>query len=291
MKIGLSGLFIGGVFIWGGLAIAKIDVHGHRGARAVLPENTLVAFEEALDAGVDYLELDTGVTKDNVVVVTHDQYINSDICQYESGARVEKKIPIYSLTFEELKKFDCGSLKNKKFPMQSPKPGQKIPTLAEVFDLVQKSSKQQAKTVQFNIETKIEIENPGLAPTPEEFVRLVMSVVNKYGFGSRTVLQSFDFRTLKAVRGLEPTIRISALVEKNFPSLIKIAREVRPDFISPDQSLLTQKYVNELHKLNVKVAPWTVNKAEDWKKLISWGVDGIITDDPRELIAYLKNNK
>lgn len=272
------------------MAFAKIDVHGHRGARAVLPENTLIAFQEALDSGVEYLELDMGVSKDNVIVVTHDQYINPNICQYENGQRITKKIPIRSLTLQEIKELDCGTLINKKFPKQVPAPGQKIPTLEEVFELVQKSSLPVAKTVQFNIETKIEEDLPELTPTPEEFVKLVMEVVRKFEFEKRIILQSFDYRTLKAIRATHPSIRTSALIEGFFANVLRVAREVKPDIVSPDYSLLSKNIVNELHKMGIKVVPWTANDPKSWSKLISWGVDGIITDDPRGLIGYLKQS-
>src|SRR5580700_4513101 len=107
-----------------------IQVHGHRGARAMRPENTIPAFEYAIGVGVDVLELDMAVTLDDVLVVSHDPLLNPEICQ---GPRAS--IPIRTLTLKELRQWDCGALRNPSFPKQTPVPGTRIPTLDEVFDL------------------------------------------------------------------------------------------------------------------------------------------------------------
>ena len=108
-----------------------IRVHGHRGARAIYPENTLPAFQYAIEQGADVLEMDLAVTKDNVVVVSHDPHINAEIC---TGPR-PGAIAIHELTLAELQQYDCGTLKNRRFPQQQPAPGARIPTLDEVLDL------------------------------------------------------------------------------------------------------------------------------------------------------------
>src|SRR3712207_1582119 len=125
-------------------AAERILVHGHRGARAVLPENTLPAFEYAIAVGVDVLELDLAVTRDNVLVVSHDPKINSTIC---SGPK--EHAAIRELSLAELRAYDCGSRKNPLFPLQKPVPGTRIPTLDEVFALADRGK------FEFNIETKI----------------------------------------------------------------------------------------------------------------------------------------
>jgi glycerophosphoryl diester phosphodiesterase len=177
-------------------------VHGHRGARGVLPENTLPAFEYAIAAGVDVLELDVAVTKDNVVVVSHDPHVNPVICK-----DAPPNLAIHQLTLEELRRFDCGALKNPLFPKQKPVPGTRIPTLDDVLALGSRGK------FEFNIETKISPKHPELAPPPEEFARLVLDVVKKRNLVSRVILQSFDFRTLRAMKTLAPSMRRSALYE------------------------------------------------------------------------------
>lgn len=283
-------LFFLAIILGTNLVEGKMIVHGHRGARAIKPENTLAAMTEALRVGANVLEMDLVITKDKIPVLSHEKVINKDICQYEDGKPVTGQIPFISLTLKEVKKFDCGTKKNLKFPKQVPVPGEKIPTLEEVFQLVQKSKDASAKTVEFNIETKIEADHPDLSPAPEEFAKLVLEIIRKYNMKDRVILQSFDFRTLRAARAEMPDLRISTLVEGFFANIIKIAREEKPQFMSPDFSLLSAKKVVQLHEMGVKVVPWTLNKESEWRSAISWGVDGIITDDPEALIYYLKSN-
>jgi len=130
---------------------ARIQVHGHRGAAGEMPENTLAAMKHAIKIGVDVLELDLAVTKDNHLVLSHDPYINKDLC-LKDGKEITQKIEIRKLSLKELSRFDCGSRRSPKFPTQKLVPGEKIPTLESLFKLTKKLS---AKNVLFNIETKI----------------------------------------------------------------------------------------------------------------------------------------
>lgn len=271
-----------------------LEVQGHRGARGVRPENTLPAFQYALEIGVDTLELDAVVTKDGIVVVSHDPILNPDLCLDSKGQKIQKNIVIRTLTLEELKKFDCGSLINPKFPKQIPQPKTTIPTLAEVFDLVVESKLPQAKKIQFNIETKIDEDEPELTPAPEEFVKLILMIVKKYQILNRTTLQSFDFRTLKVARQLEPTMSLAILLERRpfgfgSHSMIKLLQTYQAQILSPRYQWLKESDIVEVHKIGARVIPWTPNEKNDWKKLIEWGVDGIITDDPKNLIDFLNN--
>jgi glycerophosphoryl diester phosphodiesterase len=261
-------------------AAGRILVQGHRGARAVLPENTLPAFEYAITAGVDALELDIAVTKDNVAVVSHDPTINPVICTGpKTGAAIRE------LTLAELRQYDCGGLKNAAYPKQKPVPGTRIPTLDEVFALAGRGS------FDFNIETKIFAARPQLAPPPEEFARLVLDAIRRHKLERRVILQSFDFRTLRAMKKLAPEIRRSALVEKSAPDFVAIARDAEAQIISPQYPLVTKEQVELAHKAGIQVVAWTANTEEQWKKLIEAGVDAIISDDPAELIAYLKRRR
>ncbi|MBC8165030.1 MAG: glycerophosphodiester phosphodiesterase [Bryobacteraceae bacterium] len=255
----------------------KIAVHGHRGARAVRPENTIPAFEYAIAQGVDVLELDLAVTKDNVVVVSHDSTINPSIC---TGPR--EHVPIYELTLAEVRAYDCGAKQNPLFPNQTPVPGTKMPTLDEAFDLAGRG------TFEFNIETKILPSKPALTPPPEEFARLVLAAIRKHKLEKRVILQSFDFRTLHAMKKLAPEIRLSALYAGEPKDFTAIAREAGATIVSPIYQLITKEQVDAAHKAGLQVVPWTANQAEDWHKLVVAGVDAIITDDPAALISFLK---
>lgn len=263
-------------------------VHGHRGCRARLPENTLAAFAEALRVGADVLELDLAVTKDGVLVVSHDLMLNPALCLGPDG-KPAAQVPIRTLTLAQVKEHDCGTLKNPRFLLQSPRPGERVPTLEEVFALVESSTAPAAKTIQFNVETKTVPGLPDLTPAPEQFSRLVVSAVRRRGMTSRVILQSFDDRTLLAARKLEPKLRRSLLTSDNHIDYAAAAKAAGASIISPDALWITFADVKALHAKGLQVAPWTVNDARGWDLLIAAGVDAIITDDPEALIAHLKS--
>jgi glycerophosphoryl diester phosphodiesterase len=254
----------------------RILVHGHRGARAVRPENTLPAFEYAIAVGVDVLELDMGVTKDNVVVVSHDPRLHEPIC---TGPKND--VPIRELTLAQLRRYDCGAKRNPLFPKQMPVPGTHMPTLDEVFALAPRGR------FEFNIETKIFAKYPELTPPPEEFTKLVLERIRAHKLERRIILQSFDFRTLHVMKKLAPEIRRSALIEGEPRSFVKAAEEAEATIISPRYNLVTKEEVAASHKAGLQVVPWTPNTPEEWDKLIAANVDAIISDDPAELIRHL----
>lgn len=268
-------------------AMDKIDVQGHRGARAVLPENTLPAFNYALSIGVDTLELDTGVSKDGVVVVYHDQRINSALCQYKDGSAITGEPLIHSLTLKEIKQLDCGSKPNPRFLKQTPLPGTEIPTLAEVFESVNNSELNNAKSIRFNIETKSNVDQPDAQPAPAEFVRLVLSVIKEYGLENRVTIQSFDHRTLHETQKQAPELVRVALFAKRESDWLMAAKQSGAQIVSPNFKKIRKKDVEQLHGAGFKVIPWTANQQSEWKKLIEMGVDGIITDDPEPLLELL----
>ena len=259
-------------------AAPPISVHGHRGARAMRPENTLPAFRYAIDTGVDALELDMAVTKDGVLVVSHDPYLEPPVC---TGPTSEK-VAIHTLTLAQVREWDCGKVPNPLFPKQIPQPGTRMPTLEEVFALAPLGS------FDFNIETKIYRDRPELAPSPEEFVRLVLDQIRKYKLEKRIILQSFDFRTLLEMKRVAPEVRTSALLEGKPRDFVEAAREGKADIVSPLASMVTLAQVTASHKAGLQVVPWTANASAQWDRLIDARVDGIISDDPAALIAYLK---
>lgn len=255
----------------------KILVHGHRGARARRPENTVPAFRYALEQGVDVLELDVAVTKDGIPVVSHDPLLNPEIC---SGPK--PGTAIHSLTLEELHQYDCGTKKNPNFADQVPVPGTRVPTLDEVLALGQ------GNKVHFNIETKIFADKPELTPDAEVFTKLVLEQIRKHKLDDRVILQSFDPRTLRVMKRLAPGIRRAALFEKQ-QDWMAVAKEFEATLFSPQYRLVTPSLVAQAHKAGFQVVPWTADKAADWQLLADAGVDAIITDDPAALISWLKS--
>ena len=259
-------------------AASKILVHGHRGARAMRPENTLPAFEYAIQAGADVLELDVSVTKDDVLVVSHNPTLLPAIC-----AGPKPNAVIRELTLQELRQYDCGRLKNPGFPSQQPVPETRMPTLDEVLTLAAPSK------IELNIETKIFRDQPQYTPAPEEFARMMLAEIRKHHLESRVIVQSFDFRTLQAMKKLAPEIRLSALYAGTPKDFVEIAREAGAQIISPQYTLVNQQQVAAAHQAGLQVVPWTANTTKEWDILIAAKVDAIITDDPAGLIAHLKS--
>src|SRR5450755_3086653 len=214
----------------------RILVHGHRGARGLRPENTIPAFEYAIQAGVDFLEMDVAVTKDNVLVISHDPHMNAEICKGPHPG-----IAIHELTLAELREYDCGTLQNPHFPKQQPVPGTRVPTLDEVLDLSSRGN------IQFNIETKSFPDHPELTPPPDVFSKMMLDVIRKHKLESRVIVQSFDFRTLVAMKRLAPEIRLAALWEGPARPFVDIAREGQAGIISPYYPLVTPEQVKASH--------------------------------------------
>jgi len=295
-----------------GVSPRSLDVQGHRGARGLEPENTLAGFDRALRLGVSTLELDLGVTADGAVVVTHDPFIHPSVCLAPDGSVLEgERGPLLiDLRLEEVHAFDCGSLNPDVGRFPSPpredRPGERIPTLDEVFDLVRQRS---ADGVRFNVEIK---RAPGSRDTLplDEFVASVIDVIHKYGFVDRTTIQAFDWRALQIAERIEPRIELAALVARETVSpewnagverlpgdsvAEWLARfEVPIDDFSPDFRLLLDapdggsEPIESLHDAGIRVVPWTVNDVATMERLIDLGVDGIITDRPDRLIELCR---
>ena len=282
----------------------SILIHGHRGARAARPENTIPAFEYGIQHGDDVLELDLAVTRDNHLVVSHSPFLVQPAPEpgtvYDAHANERRcdgpALPpgtlIRSLTLAQVKQYDCGVHTLAAFPQQVAVPGTKIPTFDEVLDLAPQGN------FQFNVETKIFPSHPEITPSPEVFVQMIDEAVRRHHLQSRVILQSFDFRTLHAMRRIDPEIRLSALFgqarydalmgitdpDKSFAHIAKVSGA---DILSPDFSLVTPQEVAVAHGMGLQVAPYTVNHPEDWKRMADAGVDAIITDDPAALLAWL----
>ena len=265
----------------------RVEVYGHRGARARRPENTVPGFEYAVGIGVDVLELDVRVTRDSRLLVSHEPRPDVHLCLGPNGEALKSPPLFMEMTLEQVAGYDCGTLRNPKFPKQRPVPGTRIPTLGEVFEAVSRMSVPAAKTVRFYIELKSLPELPRESPPPEELARLVVEELRRRGMLSRVVLQSMDYRTLRAARSLEPTVKIAALSRNFLEDLPKTAAELKADDIAPYRRLVSERLVEAVHKAGARVVVWTVDEPEEWGALLRDKVDGIITDDPEALIGYL----
>jgi glycerophosphoryl diester phosphodiesterase len=226
----------------------RIQVHGHRGARAILPENTLPAFEYAIRAGVDGIELDVAVTRDNVAVVSHDPALPDGTVIRESAAAA---LPPH------------------------------IPTLAAVLALAAPTA------VDLSIELKSDPESPQFTPPPDEFAALVLQEIEGRHLGPRCIVQSFDFRILHAAKAQAPEIRRAAIVANDPRPFAAIAAAGGVPIVSALYKDITPAKVAAAHRAGITIMAWTVNRPVEWDAMISAGVDVLITDDPAALIAHL----
>jgi glycerophosphoryl diester phosphodiesterase len=218
------------------------------------------------------------VTKDNVIVISHDPILEPPVC----GGPVASAI-IHRLTLAEVREWDCGAVRNPRFETQQAIRGTRMPTLDEVFQLAPRGS------FVYNIETKSFPDHPEYTPPPEEFSRMALEKIRHYRLEKRIILQSFDFRTLIAMRRLAPEIRLSALIENDSRDFTAVsAAAANAEIVSPDFHLVTPEKVAAAHLAGLQVVPWTANTPADWDRLIAAKVDAIISDDPAALIAYLK---
>ena len=291
------------------------DLEGHRGTRGLAPENTLAAFRKALAIGVTTIETDMGVTKDDVVVISHNPNLSRDLVRDPEGHWLASQGPqIRTLTFAELARYDIGrvnpqSAYAKQFPEQQPADGERFPKLSELFDL----GKASGKPVRFNIETKITPTSGADTPDPATFVRMVVAAVKAANMTDRVTVQSFDWRTLVEVKRIAPEIETSCItmqtkdndtvsepegaaspwhaglkLRDHDGSLPKLVKAAGCGVWSMFWRNLTAKDLADTHALGLKVLPWTVNDRSEMRKLIDLGVDGIITDYPdrlREVMA------
>ncbi|PJZ83488.1 glycerophosphodiester phosphodiesterase [Leptospira harrisiae] len=279
-----------------------IDLQGHRGARGLKPENTWPAFEEAIKYKMVTLELDTVLTKDKKVVMHHDSDTNPIICQNSNGTEI-KKTSLYELTLAELQSYDCGSKKNPNFPKQIPVPGTKLLSLEEFFEKVLAIEKKSKEVYEFNIETKFPDDGSAPDSLVKEHTEKLIQIIEKYKVVERSTIQSFDLRTLTFSKVKNSKIKTSALFVPTYfqgflmtvglgnsyrESILSAAKDKNADIVSPYFLYVTPKFVKESHDKGMFVIPWTVNTEKEMKRLVSCGVDGIISDYPDLLDSVVR---
>jgi glycerophosphoryl diester phosphodiesterase len=273
----------------------SIELQGHRGARGLFPENTLAGFVGALEIGVDTIELDVAMTSDDVVVVSHDPTLNRDITRTSDGAWLARDgPPIRSFRATDLARYDVGRIRPgstyaAEFPDQAPRDAAHIPALDDVLRIDPR--------VRFNIELKTFPLQPGLTVDGATMAAAVLAVADATGATARITVQSFDWRGPRHLRRTRPDVRLAWLTRA------AILPQARVWWDGPDPSDyggsvpravsgeggpiwasahadLTEESVAEAHDLGLLVVPWTVNRPDDMRRLIAWGVDGLITDRP-----------
>ncbi|MBI3370695.1 MAG: glycerophosphodiester phosphodiesterase [Betaproteobacteria bacterium] len=292
-----------------------VDLQGHRGARGLAPENTLPAFARALALGVDTLELDTGVTRDGVVVIHHDLALNPDIARDQQGRWLEKKgPPLHSLAFAQLLQYDVGRLKPgtnyaKAHPDQQPVDGTRIPRLADLFEMVRQEGNQR---VRFNIEIKSHPEFPDDTLAPEAFAQALLAEIRRAGMSGRTTIQSFDWRALQAAQRIAPEIpTVYLTAQQNWLDNIQAGRPEGsrwtagvqfkdhgsvPAMVKAAGGAVWSPYFGDVDAakmqaakaLGLKVVVWTVTDPAAAARMLDLGVDGIISDRPDLMLNLLQ---
>ena len=292
-----------------------LEIHGHRGARGLLPENTLPAFERAVALGVDALELDVCMTRDGVPVVHHDTALNPDHTRGAGGAWLEAPGPLLKdLDVADLPGLDVGrarpgSRTALRFPHQEPRDGARIPSLAEVLALGRQPA---AGAVRFNIEIKSSPLEPHESAGPEALALAVAEVLRAEGTVGRATVQSFDWRVLRALRAVAPEVAIACLtsergwrdtvlrgragpspwmaglgVDAEGGSVPRLVRRFGAPVWMPFHADLTAAALAEARALGLRVIVWTVNDVPDMEALARLGVDGIVSDYPDRALEAL----
>jgi len=271
----------------------QFDLQGHRGARGLAPENSLQGFVKAFSLGVNTMELDVVITKDKQVVVSHEPWMHSKICKKPDGSAIseieEKQLNIYEMTYEEVRDYDCGSLFLEAFPEQVLAIAHK-PLLKDVLRMIDSLAKNHGRKISYNMEIKSLPEGDHIYhPTPEMFAAFVVKAIESESDIERVTLQSFDFRVLRHLHQEYPSIKMAALVYEESFEAAMTRLDFKPHIYSPYYKMVDKKLVKSVHAEGMKIIPWTVNEVSDMKRLLKYGVDGIITDYPDRAIT-LKNS-
>lgn len=254
------------------------DLQGHRGARGLAPENTIPSFLIALDYHVDTIEMDLVVSQDGKLVVSHEPWFNRVICDVPEGLDTN----LYRLPYELIAQVDCGSLGHPRFPNQVAQPVSK-PLFEDAIRALEEATSDSTRIpLWYNIETKIQPGWDGVfTPPADSFAVLLVNAIEALGIADRSVIQSFDVRTLQAVRRVAPHIQIALLVE-NFDGYDANVKRLgfTPDIYSPSYLLVDEALRKQTQLERVRLIPWTVNTLADMRRLLELDVDGLITDYP-----------
>lgn len=261
------------------MTAAEPLVIAHRGGMAHRPENTMAAYEHALRLGVDVIEFDMGVTADGRLVIHHDTRVNREICRSPS---VEAG-PIRALTLTQILTFDCGSHRPARFPSQQLAPGARMPTLDEFL------SRMARERVMLLGETKMDPDSSPHFVDPKLFAGKVDAAIRRYGVADRFILQSGDYRTLDAMRQLNPAVKLCLLNVRRFPGrYAELAAKHHAAYLMLRLDDATEDETRRIKAAGLKLFSSTANDPAEWPQYRARGFDGILTDAPANLLEFLR---
>lgn len=268
-------------------SISAQSFQAHRGGRGVMPENTIEAMKYAIGInGVTTLEMDLCVSKDKKIVVSHDVYFHSDISTTPEGKSIPKagqqNFLLYSMTYDSICKYDVGLKPHPEFPLQKKFRAVK-PLLSDLIDSCEKFARLKHRKIRYNLEIKSRTDGDGsMHPPVEEFVDLVVKILDEKKIMKRTNIQSFDVRPLQVIHRKYPKVILALLVGKNAALLDENLTKLGfvPQIYCPEYKTITSELIVNCHRRNMKIIVWTPNTKEEINTLLHSGVDGIITDFP-----------
>lgn len=264
----------------------KLDLQGHRGARGLLPENSLPAMRKAVELGVTTLETDVVITQDHRVVLSHEPFMSHEFCLDPSGNPIakeeERSHNIYQMDLATVQSYDCGSKAHPRFPDQEKMRVSK-PLLADVVDMAEALADSLGREpLLYNIEIKRVDGNDGVFhPDAKTYAQLLLDVIHEKGIQDRTTIQSFDVASLEETHKIDPEISTAYLIGSNsdFEGALALL-SFTPSIYSPNFNLVTAELIAYAQEHNMQVIPWTVNELADMERLVELGVDGLISDFP-----------
>ncbi len=294
------------------------ELQGHRGARGLRPENTLPSFEAALDVGVSSIETDVHLTRDGIAVLCHDPTLEKLTAAPDEAAGLACVL-IRQITLSQVRRVRVDRNPDPAhFSHQSPEVTPVaaafardngiqvygVPTLADLFRFAEayacsaaKTEAQQAcaRRLRFDLELKRvpfhpETVGDGFGPGPAQLEHAVLEQIRAAGVLDRTIVRSFDHRSVRAIKDLEPRLTTAVIIAATAPVAPEtLARDAGASIYSPDYQFVDEPLVRRLHDAGLRVLPWTVNRDEEWERLVAWGVDGFGTDYPDRAAAWLRS--
>lgn len=261
-----------------GTAQNSVKIFGHRGCRGLMPENTIEAFNKAIELGVDGIEWDVVVNKDKQLVISHEPYMDSKYCLNPKGTNIkdEKSLNIFQMSQEEIEEYDCGSKPYNNYPEQKKIKTHK-PLVKEVLDKIDLSN----QIVLFEIKSEKKDDNI-FQPEPEEYISIILNEIMHFPYKENFIFMCFDPRILIELHKKAPEYRTVYLTYSPFKSIKKSLKDLDyiPYAIGMFHPTISKKEIDVAHSNNLKVFAWTVNKINDATKLKEMNIDGIITDYP-----------